>query len=374
MPQDESNRIATNDDLVDGLAKRVADLERRLAEQQSRPLSEIEIDAALHSLGRSLDSDNHPHNTYLNARFRQYEWAMRNVKQLGYEMGRLLAEKNGLGRYVASPPKTELKSSLCTQADCDSDWFAFWMREIKATPYYHRKLWEFAYIAQALYQKGKMAPGMRGLGFGCGHEPMPSLLAKYGAQVMATDLHPDRPEAQGWASSDQHAAQIEAIQLLDICPDKNLLANISFRFVDMNDIPADLGGQFDFCWSACALEHLGSINNGLAFIENSLKTLKPGGIAVHTTEFNLEDGETLDNWPTVLFQCRHFEDFAAHLVSKGHTVEPLDFNPGNSPMDRFVDIPPFDGGYYASELNWAHLRLCGDGFPCTSVGIIITKG
>ena len=41
------------------------------------------------------------------------------------------------------------------------------------------------------------------------------------------------------------------------------------------------------------IDRIGSIELGLQFIENSMATLRPGGVAVHTTEFNLEDGETI---------------------------------------------------------------------------------
>ncbi|MBV5337004.1 MAG: hypothetical protein J0653_03215, partial [Deltaproteobacteria bacterium] len=60
----------------------------------------------------------------------------------------------------------------------------------------------------------------------------------------------------------------------------------------------------DFCWSSCSLEHLGSIKAGLDFIKASLKTLKVGGVAVHTTEYNVSSDEaTIDNNPTlVLFR------------------------------------------------------------------------
>jgi hypothetical protein len=118
---------------------------------------------------------------------------------------------------------------------------------------------------------------------------------------------------------------------------------------------------------------LGSIEKGFAFIEASLGTLRPGGVAVHTTEYNLEqDGGTIDNWSTVLYQRKHIESFVERLRIKGYRVEPLDLDPGNGVMDKYVDIPPFEGGYYVQERNTAHLKLCADGFPCTSVGVIIT--
>jgi SAM-dependent methyltransferase len=140
----------------------------------------------------------------------------------------------------------------------------------------------------------------------------------------------------------------------------------------MNDIPRDMDGKYDFCWSVCSLEHVGSIAKGLAFIVNSLRTLKPGGVAVHTTEFNLENGPTVDNWGTVLFQRGHIEELVRYLTSQGHRVAPLDLSTGDGILDGFVDVPPWPWDNTAIRAR-AHLKLCLDGFPCTSIGIIIRK-
>jgi 2-polyprenyl-3-methyl-5-hydroxy-6-metoxy-1,4-benzoquinol methylase len=66
-------------------------------------------------------------------------------------------------------------------------------------------------------------------------------------------------------------------------------ARVSYRTLDMNFIPDDLHGKFDFVWSTCSVEHVGSILLGQRFIINTLNLLKPGGIAIHTVEFNLSD-------------------------------------------------------------------------------------
>ena len=43
-------------------------------------------------------------------------------------------------------------------------------------------------IAQALYERGKLKPGSRGLGFAVGKEPLSDLFASFGCDVVATDL------------------------------------------------------------------------------------------------------------------------------------------------------------------------------------------
>lgn len=360
------------------LRRRILELESRqreleeLVKKAVQPTKEQmaeQVDQSLRDLARRVVGEQ-PQMSYFNERLRAYEFGLLNIKQMGYELGRQLGKAN-LHREVKSPSKDVLKSSLCTQADVESDWFAFWCGEIKSAPLYHRKLWELCYISHALWIRGKLGSGSRGLGFGCGEEPLPSVFAKYGVHVLATDLDQSRPEAKGWRETGQHSDSAESLRNRGICPDEKLLANIAFQPADMNDIPRELDGQFDFCWSSCALEHVGSIEKGLKFIENSLRTLKPGGVAVHTTEFNLADGETIDNWGTVLFQKKHIIDFVAQLESRGFNVAPLDFSPGNKILDGFVDIPPW--GHDAVRLSdpSAHLKLSVDGFPCTSIGLIV---
>jgi len=170
----------------------------------------------------------------------------------------------------------------------------------------------------------------------------------------------------GWTDSLQHAAERDALRDDRVCPPDRFERNVTFRVCDMNAVPDDLTG-FDFCWSACALEHLGSIEMGLAFIERSLDSLKPGGWAVHTTEFNVASNEaTIDHGPTVLFRQRDMWTLFQRLSAKGHKVAPFDFDPGLKPLDRYIDVPPY-------RLT-PHLKMAFAGYATTSIGIIVQKG
>src|SRR5262249_52759530 len=155
------------------------------------------------------------------------------------------------------------------------------------------------------------------------------------------DLDPSRAEAKGWIESNQHVKSFLKLRRADICPDQARLETIDGAYLDMNSIPSELSGKFDFCWSVCSLEHLGSISNGLNFVQNSLAVLKPGGVSVHTMEFNVNEGETIDHWPTVLFQRHHLMELAERLRSKGFEVYEMDFDKGRGILDGFVDIPPY---------------------------------
>lgn len=300
-----------------------------------------------------------------------------NVKALGYKLAQDLAS--------ALPPREgtvarriPLGSKPSTQADLESDWVAHWCAELKVPVIFHRKLWEFAYVLQALYNAGLLREGTRGLGFGVGVEPLASYFAANGIRATISDLAEEDERAQDWSGTRQHASNLLDAHHPGLVDRERFLALVDFRSVDMNAIPDDLV-DFDFCWSTCALEHLGSIEDGLAFIENSLETLRPGGVAVHTTELNINPlGGTIDHGSTVLFQQKHFEAVAARLEAAGHRVAPLNFRTGKRPLDRFIDLPPWKEGtmeVLSGRLGrQQHIKLSIDGYVATCFGMTVVKG
>ncbi|HYV52446.1 MAG TPA: hypothetical protein VE971_04045 [Candidatus Eisenbacteria bacterium] len=329
-------------------------------------------DKLLANIKRTNDQ-RQPNLNFLNERLLFTADAVRlNIKSLGYEYARSLRDKLILPENL-SPQKIGLNSKACQQRDIECNWFLYWCQQLHTPVVYHRKLWEFCYILQALYEHDCLTPGRKGLGFGCGEEPLPSLLAAYDIAITATDLDPRESAAQGWIATNQNMASLEKIWHPGLCTRELFDKNVSLQYIDMNAIPDHLEGKYDFCWSACALEHLGSIKNGLQFIKNSLKTLIPGGLSIHTTEFNyLEDEETIDNYGTVLFRKRDFEELSASLAAANHEVAVLDFSVGADFLDRFIDLPPYNSKIYAHTQD-AHLKLLIDGFASTSFGLIIRK-
>jgi len=324
-----------------------------------------------------VDERAHPNTTELWMKLRDLDNARLTLKFFGYEMARSLAAT--LPPPPIQPPgPVWLESKPSTQSDLESAWAAYWIGQLKAAHIFHRKLWEFAYVLQAVHENGHLRAGARGLGFGCGQEPLPSYFASHGIDVTVTDLAPEDSQGRGWIDTDQHTSSLDAAYHADLVDRARFDRHVSLRYVDMNAIPTDLAG-YDFCWSICALEHLGSIRQGLDFIENSLSTLQPGGVAVHTTEFNfLGDEQTIDNWPTVLFQKQHFRELTDRLRGKGYDVAPLNFDVGDKPLDRFIDLPPYvhDWTAYQREV-WTgpapQIKLSIDGFACTCFGVIVRK-
>ena len=132
----------------------------------------------------------------------------------------------------------------------------------------------------------------------------------------------------------------------------------------MNAIPEDLRG-FDFTWSSCALEHLGSLGAGTDFVVRQMECLRPGGTAVHTTEYVLTStDDTVEAGGTVLYRRRDIEALVARLRDAGHAIE-VDFTEGDSPDDLHVDVPPYSD---------VHLRTRLGAYVTTSLALVVTKG
>jgi 2-polyprenyl-3-methyl-5-hydroxy-6-metoxy-1,4-benzoquinol methylase len=340
------------------------------------PFPEISFEDRLKAAVQLIGPHEQPNINALSEIVRNLPGICFSVKNMGYEVARSLAA--GLPAGKTNARHVGLKSKASTQADLESDWARHWCNELGMRLIFHRKVWELAYAMQAIYENGMMTPGKRGVGFGCGEEALPSYFAAKGVDILVTDLAPDDARASGWANTAQHTKGPDSAFHPHLVDRKTFDEKVRLQYVDMNDIPSSVR-DYDFCWSICALEHLGTIENGLNFIERSLDVLKPGGLAIHTTEYNFaHDDLTIDNWGTVLFLRKHFQQVFARLTALGHQCAPLDLSVGNKPMDRFIDVPPYAhqmSAALAEEWNEsvAHMKLLVDGFPATCFGIIIRK-
>ena len=223
----------------------------------------------------------------------------------------------------------------------------------------HRKFWEWAFITTALDERQMLVQNKRGLGFGVGVEPLTAYFASRGCAVLATD----QLEGGAWTTSGQHADGRGDLNRDALCDPATFEANVWFAPLDMSDIPAHLG-EWDFIWSSCAFEHLGSLGAGARFVAESANMLAPGGVAIHTTEFNVSsDDQTVTSGPVVLYRECDLVDLAIDLAHKGFEIT-LDLAIEDGWPNDHVAIEPTD---------LPHLRYLVEGFVTTSVGLIIEK-
>jgi hypothetical protein len=263
-------------------------------------------------------------------------------------------------------PSEPFQYSTCSSADLYHPEFALICQQIHREPIWHRKLWEWAYIVYHLKSAGMLHAGYKGVCFGVGNETLPAFFASMGSEILATDAPQSIGESEGWLQTGQHVDSKEALFYPDIVSRSEFDRLVSFRQADMNHIAEDIKG-FDYCWSSCCLEHLGSISKGIDFVVNSVeKALVSGGVAVHTTEFNLSSNKhTVETGSTVIYRKCDIEEMVRQLQQRGHHTSLLRIAPDISVMDNFVDVPPYT--------HSPHLKLELAGYVTTSLGIVVRR-
>jgi hypothetical protein len=278
------------------------------------------------------------------------------------------------GKYLPSPPFTQVSKpgvfmpySTCSAADFLHPRFLEIAKMIKIGFVWHRKLWEWVFIIHHLIESGLLREGNRGLVFGVGSEKLPALFAGMGAEIVATDAPAEIGEEKGWKRTGQHSSGLSQIRYTDLVDGNVFDLKVSYRTCDMNNIAPDLTG-FDFNWSSCCFEHLGNLEAGMQFVVDATeKTLRVGGLAVHTTEFNLSsNNETLEQGDTVIYRRRDMEELVQCLRDRGHIVQPLVVAPDCHYWDFHIDVPPYT--------ETPHLKLMLDRFVATSVGLVVRRG
>ncbi|MGG5807941.1 hypothetical protein [Falsiroseomonas sp. CW058] len=258
----------------------------------------------------------------------------------------------GLPWRFAPPTLEHPVSQLCTSAQFAEPAFHEIAEAMALDRVAHRGIWEPVYIVSVLATEGMVAPGKRAIGFGCGRERIPAVLASRGVTVLASDLAGPEPAERLDGLFDPRVIHREDFDRL-----------VSFYPIDANDLPAGIEGQFDCLWSASLLQQAGSIRRAQDFVERAMAALRPGGIAVHTMEFNLTSNEdTPDGGGVSVLRRRDVEALASRLQAQGHEVLPLNLHPGHDPEDEAIDLPPY---------GLPHLKLFVGRHVATSFGLAV---
>lgn len=268
-----------------------------------------------------------------------------------------------------------VSSSICKYEDIGSDWYRKWAKPLEIapvaygeTPRDYRKAWEWAAILEALMQRGKLAHGKKGIGFAVGTEALPSIMAAHGVTVLASDL-PEDEQVADWSSNNQHATTADANFRAKLIDRADYDRFVSFQPVNMAKLD-NLGSEaFDFAWSSCAFEHIGDLEDGLSFVINAMRLLKPGGVAVHTTEINLSSNdETMTDRHMCIYRKRDIEELDRRLRKIRCGIEAINWDAGCHANDLNYDVPP----YFVS--GRPHVKLELGGFITTSCLIVVRKG
>lgn len=241
-------------------------------------------------------------------------------------------------------------------SDMESDWYKKWATLIGQGPIEHRKQWEYFALLEELSNRNVLFNGAKGAGFGVANEPVIPALVHCGCKLMVGDYFPSNKFNSQETKHHLHALNDS------ICSWEQFDESVLYENVDMNKIP-DHYTNCDFVWSCCSLEHIGGLEKSKQFIVNSLRCLKPTGIAVHTTEFNLSSStDTIDFPDLCAFRVSDLEDVAQRTEEIGWSMVPIEYNLGNSSRDwghiSERSIP-------TETLPHTKIRICG--FTLTSI-------
>jgi SAM-dependent methyltransferase len=144
---------------------------------------------------------------------------------------------------------------------------------------FHRKVWEFNQTLYGLRKLRRLAPTATALGIGCGHEELMYFLANRIGRVVATDLY------EGTWIGGESDADVLAFPA-KYAPFKYREDHLEVRRMDGLALAAD-DATFDFVFCLSSIEHFGRLKDKLRSLQEMFRVLKPGGVAVLTTEIVL---------------------------------------------------------------------------------------
>ncbi|SPB16482.1 hypothetical protein NOV72_03682 [Caballeronia novacaledonica] len=232
--------------------------------------------------------------------------------------------------------------------------------ELRSTPDYKRKQWEFAMIYLALEAKGKIHGRSRGIAFGAGRERLVFALANRVEHLLATDLY---TADSTWVGARTNSPKD---WLLSAAPFEVDTSRLDAAFMDMNAISAE-PNSVDFCYSSCAFEHIGkekqTFVDHLAAVKN---ILKDGGVYVLTTE--LHYGDTIASPHNFFFSL---PDLLSIVEESGLSADPVfDVRPAKTALNRPSIDPATFGLPVVSQPVVTPLR---HGRVFTSTMLVLTK-
>ena len=144
----------------------------------------------------------------------------------------------------------------------------------------NRKAWEVGMVLHAFDRLGVLTPTAEILGIGVAKEETISLLSPHVKRLFATDIYCNPDTWNGWHGTD---LMIDASQFLTQPYNRR---RVVWQHVDGRSLPYE-DNTFDAIFSCSSFEHFGSEADIRQAIGEACRVLKPGGVAVISTEFKI---------------------------------------------------------------------------------------
>jgi SAM-dependent methyltransferase len=213
----------------------------------------------------------------------------------------------------------------------------------------HRKTWEFAMGVLALEEAGLLDDDRStGLSVGAGHESVLYYLTGRCGRLVATDLYGEGDFARGEAG---------AMMLTDpdlFAPYPYERDRLEARHMNALDLEYD-DASFDFVVSFGSIEHFGGLEAAARALSETGRVLRPGGVAVVTTEL-ATDGAGDDPIPGLqLFAPETIEALVADeplldWLGEAELTPPDD---GAPVIDLHEEVERVEAG----DQSYPHIRL-----------------
>ena len=260
---------------------------------------------------------------------------------------------------------------------CDgADWFDPELKAVidgehlRELARFHRKQWEFAMILLALRRRGALRPDAVGLSMGAGKERLLYAVAHGVRRVVATDLYGAETEWET-AHTEDPDRYIKEDKPFPVDDSKLQGLRMDMRSLDFED------GAFDFCYSSCAIEHIGGREDFLKHLSEAHRVLKPGGIYALTTELHYGE-ETIAHPHNYYFSPGYLRDLVADsdFVAEPEIDARIARHRINYPVPQNLETLCFEGpGRLVNRLmgEAPHVQLLIGRHPFTSVSVVLKK-
>ncbi|WP_223786686.1 class I SAM-dependent methyltransferase [Marinicella meishanensis] len=149
-----------------------------------------------------------------------------------------------------------------------------------------RKQWECATIFLNLAHHGMFSGDKVGAAFGAGREKLLYIIAPLTQAFHATDLYTMQTV---WKTANIKRFNTPEEFVKAAAPAGSNTDNMKVHDMDMRDLSYFADDSLDFCYSACAFEHIGDRDDFIQHLKEVRRVLKPGGIYSMTTEFLFGD-------------------------------------------------------------------------------------
>jgi SAM-dependent methyltransferase len=230
--------------------------------------------------------------------------------------------------YVEDWENSEIKKALTE------------LQKLSLEGFIHRKDWEWALGIIAMRRFGKLNEKSTAIGVGAGTEPVPFYLANMVKHVYATDLY---GQNDGWKRAAPSDFPENPKKYAPFPYKEDALTVMRMDGTNL-EFPSE---SFDIAFSFSSIEHFGgggrNHSGALRSLREIERVLKPGGLAVITTEYIINDKEHPE-----FFNKRTIYSDLIDKLERLKLVEPLDLRITTKTLDTVID-------FFTIDSNWDKL-------------------